>query len=86
LVLPVWTHPPLLLGDRGQSPQGGMTYIPSALQWPVVVVPIGFVGENLPIGMQFVARPWTERLLLRMAYAYEQQAPHRRPPTSTPPL
>ncbi|MBV9546296.1 MAG: amidase, partial [Chloroflexi bacterium] len=52
LALPVWTFPPVLLGDRGQSPLGGMTFIASALQWPVVVVPIGFVGEQLPIGMQ----------------------------------
>jgi amidase len=86
LVLPVWTHPPVLLGDRGQSPQGGMTFIASALQWPVVAVPIGFVGEHLPIGMQFLARPWAEGRLLRLAYAYEQHFPHRRPPSSTPPL
>ena len=86
LVLPVWTYPPVLLGDRGQSPQGGMTFIASALQWPVVAVPIGFVGEHLPIGMQFLARPWAEGPLLRLAYAYEQHSPHRRPPLTTPPL
>ena len=86
LVLPVWTYPPVLLGDRGQSPQGGMTFIASALQWPVVAVPIGFVGERLPIGMQLLARPWAEGPLLRLAYAYEQHSPHRRPPLTTPPL
>jgi amidase len=86
LVLPVWTFPPVLLGDRGQSPLGAMTFIGSALQWPVVVVPIGFVGEQLPIGMQLLGRPWSEGQLIRFAYAYEQATHHRRPPTSVPPL
>jgi Asp-tRNA(Asn)/Glu-tRNA(Gln) amidotransferase A subunit family amidase len=80
LVLPVWTFPPVLLGDRGQSPQGGLTFIGSAMQWPAVVVPIGFVGEHLPIGMQFLGRPWSEGSLIRLAYAYEQATHHRRPP------
>jgi Asp-tRNA(Asn)/Glu-tRNA(Gln) amidotransferase A subunit family amidase len=80
LVLPVWTFPPVLLGDRGQSPQGGLTFIGSAMQWPAVVVPIGFVGEHLPIGMQLLGRPWSEGPLIRMAYAYEQATHHRRPP------
>jgi Asp-tRNA(Asn)/Glu-tRNA(Gln) amidotransferase A subunit family amidase len=86
LVLPVWTHPPVLLGDRGQSPQGALTFIGSATQWPVVVVPIGFVGEQLPIGMQILGRPWREGQLLGFAYAYEQATQHRRPPPATPPL
>jgi Asp-tRNA(Asn)/Glu-tRNA(Gln) amidotransferase A subunit family amidase len=86
LVLPVWAHPPVLLGDRGQSPQGSLTFIGSATQWPVAVVPIGFVGERLPIGMQILGRPWTEAQLLRFAYAYEQATRHRRPPPSAPPL
>jgi amidase len=86
LVLPVWTHPPVLLGDRGQSAQGALTFIGSAMQWPVVVVPIGFVGERLPIGMQILGRPWAEGQLLRIAYTYEQATGHRRSPPSTPPL
>ncbi len=86
LVLPVWTFPPVLLGDRGQSPQGALTFIASATQWPVVVVPMGFVGEQLPIGMQFIGRPWSEGQLIRLAYAYEQATGHRRPPETVPPL
>jgi Asp-tRNA(Asn)/Glu-tRNA(Gln) amidotransferase A subunit family amidase len=83
LVLPVWTFPPVLLGDRGQSPQGGLTFIASALQWPVVVVPMGFVGEQLPMGMQLLGRPWAEGQLLRSAYAFEQATGHRQAPAST---
>jgi Asp-tRNA(Asn)/Glu-tRNA(Gln) amidotransferase A subunit family amidase len=51
-----------------------------------VVVPIGFVGEQLPIGMQLLGKPWSEGQLIRLAYAYEQATHHRQPPPSAPSL
>jgi Asp-tRNA(Asn)/Glu-tRNA(Gln) amidotransferase A subunit family amidase len=86
LIFPVWTFPPVLNGDRGQTPQGSLSFIGSATQWPVVAVPMGFVGENLPMGMQILGRPWTEAQLIKFAYAYEQATHHRRPPPNAPPL
>jgi Asp-tRNA(Asn)/Glu-tRNA(Gln) amidotransferase A subunit family amidase len=86
LVFPVWTYPPVLNGDRGQTPQGPLMLVGSATQWPVVVVPIGFVGEQLPIGMQLLGRPWSEGRLIQLAYAFEQATCHRRPPASVPAL
>ena len=86
LVFPVWTFPPKINGDRGQTTQGSLTFIGSATQWPVVVVPMGFVGENLPLGIQLLGRPWNEGQLIRFAYAYEQVSRHRRPPSTVPPL
>jgi len=80
LVFPVWTYPPVVNGNRGQTPSGPLTHIGSATQWPVVVVPIGFVGENLPIGMQIFGSAWSEGRLIELAYAYEQATHHRRPP------
>jgi len=32
------------------------------------------------VGMSFIGKPWTEALLIRLAYAYEQAAKPRRPP------
>jgi Asp-tRNA(Asn)/Glu-tRNA(Gln) amidotransferase A subunit family amidase len=86
LVFPVWVYPPAINGDRGQTPRGPLTHIGSATQWPVVVVPMGFVGEELPIGFQFLGRPWSEGRLISFAHAYEQRTRHRRPPQSAPPL
>jgi Asp-tRNA(Asn)/Glu-tRNA(Gln) amidotransferase A subunit family amidase len=86
LVFPVWTFPPKINGDRGQTPQGSLTFIGSATQWPVVAVPMGFVEENLPMGLQILGRPWTEAQLITFAYAYEQVSHHRRPPPALPPL
>jgi Asp-tRNA(Asn)/Glu-tRNA(Gln) amidotransferase A subunit family amidase len=86
IVFPVWTFPPILNGDRGQTSQGALTFVGSATQWPVVVVPMGFVGEQLPVGLQILGKPWNEGRLIQYAYAYEQATGHRRPPSSTPPL
>jgi amidase len=86
LVFPVWSFPPVLNGDRGQTPQGGLTFVGSATQWPVAVVPMGFVGEQLPMGMQLLGQPWSEGRLIQFAYAFEQATCHRRPPPSVPAL
>lgn len=86
LVFPVWTFPPKINGDRGQTPQGALTFIGSATQWPVVVVPMGFVEMNLPMGFQILGRPWTEAQLIKFAYAYEQATHHRRAPLNAAPL
>jgi aspartyl-tRNA(Asn)/glutamyl-tRNA(Gln) amidotransferase subunit A len=39
---------------------------------PAISLPCGFTAQNLPIGLQLVARPWDEARLLQAAYAYEQ--------------
>jgi amidase len=40
---------------------------------------MGFVG-GLPIGLSFMGRRWSEPVLLRLAYAFEQATNYRRPP------
>jgi amidase len=37
------------------------------------------VGE-LPVGILFMGRAWSESRLIGLAYAYEQATRHRRPP------
>jgi aspartyl-tRNA(Asn)/glutamyl-tRNA(Gln) amidotransferase subunit A len=39
--------------------------------FPALSMPCGFTREGLPIGLQLVAAPWREGLLLRAARAYE---------------
>jgi Asp-tRNA(Asn)/Glu-tRNA(Gln) amidotransferase A subunit family amidase len=36
--------------------------------------------------LQIIGRPWSEPLLIEIAYAYEQGTHHRKPPSTTPPL
>ncbi len=84
LILPVAAFPPKLNGDRNTTPTGATTWIASGLHWPAAVVPMGYTYEDLPSGLQIIGRPWTEPLLIEIAYVYEQSTRHRRSPASTP--
>ena len=54
--------------------------------YPSITVPMGFVRESLPVGLQLLGRAWSEPTLIKIAYGYEQATRHRRPPATTPPL
>ena len=86
LAIPTATYPPRLNGDRDMSAAGTRSGIASALHWPAAVVPMGFSYENLPSGLQLIGRPWSEPILIEIAYAYEQATQHRFPPSTVPPL
>jgi len=47
--------------------------------YPNITVPMGFI-ENLPVGISFFGKAWSEPLLLEIAYAYEQGTKHRKVP------
>ncbi len=47
--------------------------------YPNISVPLGFVDE-LPVGISFFGRAWSEPTLIKMAYAYEQGSKQRNPP------
>jgi amidase len=59
--------------------------------YPSVLVPAGFIGgvegketPDVPLGLTFTGRAWSEAKLLRLAYAYEQASNARRPPPGLP--
>jgi len=86
LAIPTATRRPRVNGDRDMSTAGTRSGIASALHWPAAVVPMGYTYENLPSGLQFIGRPWSEPILIEIAYAYEQATQHRVPPSTVPPL
>ena len=62
----------------------GSNYISSSSQaaiagYPSITVPAGFLRE-LPIGISFFGKPYTEHVLIRLAYAFEQMTKARRKP------
>jgi Asp-tRNA(Asn)/Glu-tRNA(Gln) amidotransferase A subunit family amidase len=47
---------------------------------------VGPVAAALPVGVDFIARPFDEPMLFRIASAYEAATKHRRPPTDFGPV
>jgi amidase len=59
---------------------GGGSSTPAAVAgYPAVSVPAGFVFD-LPVGISFMGRAWSEARLIGIAYAFEQTTRVRRPP------
>jgi Asp-tRNA(Asn)/Glu-tRNA(Gln) amidotransferase A subunit family amidase len=81
IIYPTWTQKPAHIayfeeeygGDNSQSisPHTGQ---------PAFTVPMGYVSEGLPVGLQFLGRMYAEPTLIKLCYAYEQGTQHRKPP------
>ena len=65
---------------------GNNRYLSPVIGHPALTVPAGFTGNGLPAGLEFLGRPFTEAMLLRLGYAYEQGTHRREPPSTTPTL
>jgi amidase len=86
VVYPTWSNPPRLVGDL-KSPGGDNNQVLSPMSgFPAVTVPMGFTHVTLPAGLTLMGRAYSEALLIRFAYAYEQTTHHRRPPATFPAL
>jgi Asp-tRNA(Asn)/Glu-tRNA(Gln) amidotransferase A subunit family amidase len=83
-------HQPTLIKDGINPPyttnKGVPTWNTFLIFAASMTVPSGFTSDNLPVGITFFGRPYSEPVLLKLAYAYEQATHHRKPPASTPPL
>jgi Asp-tRNA(Asn)/Glu-tRNA(Gln) amidotransferase A subunit family amidase len=81
LIYPTWSNPPRLIGDLNTPGGDNNQLFSPSTGFPAITVPMGYTrGETLPAGLQFLARAWDEATLLRLAFAYEQNTHHRRPP------
>ena len=72
---PAWKTD-LVLGDHFI---GGSSSLAAVAGYPAITVPMGFIG-NLPVGVTFFGRAWSEPVLLEIAYSYEQGTRHRKAP------
>ena len=79
---PAWITD-LVNGDGGTASAPGPSTVTSVAGYPDITVPMGFV-RGLPVGLSFFGRAWSEPMLIKLAYAYEQATKHRRPPTFAP--
>jgi amidase len=58
---------------------GGSSSLAAVAGYPHITVPAGFVF-GLPIGISFFGRAWSEPVLLKIAYGFEQASRVRKPP------
>lgn len=87
LVYPTWSNPPRLIGDLNTPAGDNSQLFSPSTGFPAINVPMGYTrGGTLPAGLQLFGRPWSEPVLIRLAFAYEQATHHRRPPASVPPV
>jgi amidase len=76
--------------DADQVERNG--FMASSTGLPAITVPGGFSPPTkhapigVPIGVEFLGRPFSEGTLIKLAYAFEQITRHRTPPKSAPPL
>jgi len=94
LLTPTLAEPPPVLGDVGNQHDGGLNAAGRSIPFaaytapfnvtgqPAISVPLYWTESGLPIGIQLVAAPYREDLLIRIAAQLEQARPwvDRRPP------
>ncbi|HXV87448.1 MAG TPA: amidase [Gemmatimonadales bacterium] len=62
---------------------GGSSQFPAVSGYPHITVPAGF-HHGMPMGISFYGRAWSEPVLIRIAYAFEQATQARKAPTFIP--
>jgi amidase len=79
------TGGPAWLTDHinGDSFGGGSSSAAAVAGYPNITVPAGFV-QGLPVGISFFGRAWSEPVLIRLAFAFEQATNIRKPPRFLP--
>ncbi|RPI04060.1 MAG: amidase [Ignavibacteriae bacterium] len=79
------TDSPAWLTDLVDSDHflGGSSTMAAVAGYPSITVPAGFVF-GLPVGISFFGRAWSEPILLKFAYAFEQASRARKRPEFLP--
>jgi amidase len=72
---PAWTIDQV----NGDHFSGSSSSYPAIAGYPNITLPMGFV-HGLPVGISFFGKAWSEPVLLKIAYAFEQASKHRKSP------
>ncbi len=79
------TGSPAWLTDlvNGDHSRGGSSNAAAVAGYPDITVPAGFIA-GLPVGVSFFGRAWSEPVLLKIAYGFEQTIKARTAPRFLP--
>jgi Asp-tRNA(Asn)/Glu-tRNA(Gln) amidotransferase A subunit family amidase len=86
----LYPHQKRLVASIGEEQLERNGVLSHATGFPAITFPGGFSRPTrsaplgVPIGIELLGPEWSEPLLIRLAYAFEQEAQCRRPPASTP--
>ncbi len=81
-----------LVAQHGQVNADRNGFLASMGMLPAIDVPAGYSNplpsapDGVPIGMDFLGRPFDDGRLIKLAYAWEQKGLKRKWPSNTPPL
>lgn len=81
--------PPDVLTNPDTKDEAGLgnnRFFAPGLGFPAMTVPAGFTTDGLPVGIEFMGRPFSEPTLFKLGYAYEQGTLNRKPPALAPAL
>jgi amidase len=78
---PAWVTDPV----NGDHFTGASSTPAAVAGYPNINVPAGY-SHDLPVGISFFGRAYSEPTLIKIAYAYEQATKHRRAPKISPTL
>ena len=83
LVAPTGGPPTPIDLINGDASSGSSSTPAAVAGYPSITVPAGYTF-GLPVGLSFFGRPYTEALLIKLAFAFEHATRHRRPPRFLP--
>jgi amidase len=89
IVYPTSPRRPALLNAPPDIPGGGRespANIANLTGFPDLIVPAGFTGDRLPVGISFFGPAFSEPKLLSLGYSFEQATKARRRPVHAPAL
>jgi Asp-tRNA(Asn)/Glu-tRNA(Gln) amidotransferase A subunit family amidase len=77
-------HGETVVDNDGNRIRGSGNRLSTVTSLPTIVVPVGFNIDGVGVGMEFLGKIYDEPTLVRLAYAFEQAAPNRKLPPTTP--
>lgn len=81
-VYPTATDPAAALGESQHV--GNNNRLSAFSGFPAITLPAGYTSKGLPVGVEFMTRPFEESTLIELAYSYEQKTYNRKPPELFP--
>jgi Asp-tRNA(Asn)/Glu-tRNA(Gln) amidotransferase A subunit family amidase len=88
----LYPHQKRLVVPIGQEQADRNGVLSNSTGFPAITLPGGFSSPTnaapvgVPVGIEFLGPDWSEPVLIKLAYAFEQFAKIRKPPVSAPPI